>query len=511
MVVRRFSLSILFCWIGLVMARPNFAATFIDEYQQTRVEMSADPHRPGYHFLPPAGWMDDANGVIQYNGQYHLFYQWIPSTAHRNGGPFHWGHAVSDDLVHWRDLPIAISPTPGGPDAAGCWSGSAVMNGAVPTILYTGRGPQGFGVCVATSDEQMLTWKKHPASPVIHQPPAGYEATGGDPHVWQEGRTWYCLLGSGIKDVGGTGMLYRSDDLLQWEFVGKLFTGRVAETGTHWELPKFVPLGDKYVLTVSPHNSWRSIYFVGDYRAGKFTPQHHAQLDEGGHFYAPYPFVDDQGRVLMISWAWEGRHESDYVPLGWSGVHTIARVLSLQDDGTLSYEPIEEIKSLRRKHWHVEPRDLKQDRPDWFDGARGDMVEIATRFHVNDSQSLGLIVRASDDGREQTRIVYDRRAKTLSIDRTHASLDQKTHQHVYRSEPIFKVTGGSFQLSDDEPLSLRVFVDRSLIEVYANERLCLTSRMYPTLADSLAIGCFAEGGSARLLSCDVWQMAPIWP
>ena len=86
MVVRRFSLSILFCWIGLMMARPNFAATFIDEYQQTRVEMSADPHRPGYHFLPPAGWMDDANGVIQYNGQYHLFYQWIPSTAHRNGG-----------------------------------------------------------------------------------------------------------------------------------------------------------------------------------------------------------------------------------------------------------------------------------------------------------------------------------------------------------------------------------------------------------------------------------------
>ncbi len=104
-----------------------------------RLELAGDPHRPGYHFLAPANWMDDPNGVIQVGGEYHLFYQWIPNSPSRSGGPFHWGHAVSNDLVHWRDLPIALSPTPGGPDREGCWSGSAVLDGGAPTIVYRGR------------------------------------------------------------------------------------------------------------------------------------------------------------------------------------------------------------------------------------------------------------------------------------------------------------------------------------------------------------------------------------
>ncbi len=112
MVACRFSLWICSFVITLVTALPNFAADAVEEFHQIRVKISADPDRPGYHFLPPTGWMDDANGILQHNGQYHLFYQWIPSSAHRNGGPFHWEHAVSNDLVHWRDLPIAVSPTP---------------------------------------------------------------------------------------------------------------------------------------------------------------------------------------------------------------------------------------------------------------------------------------------------------------------------------------------------------------------------------------------------------------
>src|SRR5947209_17224863 len=95
-----------------------------------------DPHRPGFHFLPAKNWMNDPNGLIQWKGQYHLFYQYNPHSALHS--TIHWGHAVSPDLLHWQDLPIALSPTPGGHDAEGCWSGCAVNHNGIPTLIYTG-------------------------------------------------------------------------------------------------------------------------------------------------------------------------------------------------------------------------------------------------------------------------------------------------------------------------------------------------------------------------------------
>ena len=114
--------------------------------------------------------MNDPNGLSQWDGQYHLFYQYNPLAA--RWGVIHWGHAVSADLVHWADLPIALSPTPGGPDADGCWSGCIVNNGGVPTMLYTGLRNRAQRPCLATSDDGLLTWHKHPGNPVIAEPPA---------------------------------------------------------------------------------------------------------------------------------------------------------------------------------------------------------------------------------------------------------------------------------------------------------------------------------------------------
>src|SRR5262252_8828914 len=97
------------------------------DFLTERKRLDGNPHRPQYHFLPPANWMNDPNGLIQWRGRYHMFYQHNPLAA--RFGPMHWGHAVSDDLVHWRDLPIALAPTPGSPDADGCWSGCIVDDG----------------------------------------------------------------------------------------------------------------------------------------------------------------------------------------------------------------------------------------------------------------------------------------------------------------------------------------------------------------------------------------------
>ena len=122
---------------------------------------TGDRHRPSYHFLPPANWMNDPNGFIQWGSTYHLFYQYNPAAAVHDS--IHWGHAASEDLVHWRHLPIALTPTPGGPDADGCWSGSAVDDNGTPTIIYTGASGQHQRACLATSSDDLQRIVKYVA------------------------------------------------------------------------------------------------------------------------------------------------------------------------------------------------------------------------------------------------------------------------------------------------------------------------------------------------------------
>lgn len=180
-----------------------------------RLELATDPHRPLYHFLSPANWMNDPNGAIFWDGRFHLFYQHNPHGAF--WGTIHWGHAVTDDLVHWTDLPIALAPDPDGPDRSGCASGTAVAGADVPTLIYYGI-PDGY--CIATSDDDLVTWKKHPANPVIPHPPEGTEeGRAFDPCAWREGDEWYSLSGGQIEGVGDTSFLFRSDDLVKWDYI----------------------------------------------------------------------------------------------------------------------------------------------------------------------------------------------------------------------------------------------------------------------------------------------------
>src|SRR5918995_1398095 len=172
-----------------------------------RRALAADFHRPRYHFLPPANWMNDPNGVIEWNGRFHLFFQYNPYGA--VFGLKHWGHAVSDDLINWEVLPIALTPTAGGPDENGCWSGCMVDAGGTPTIVYTGVRGDRYEYqtqCLATSRDDLLTWEKDPANPVLSQIPAEAGPTRDfrDPFIGREGEVWFMILASQVVGVGGT-------------------------------------------------------------------------------------------------------------------------------------------------------------------------------------------------------------------------------------------------------------------------------------------------------------------
>lgn len=216
-----------------------------ERFAAMRAALRDDPHRPIYHFVAPANWLNDPNGLIHRRGRYHLFYQYNPHGPFH--GTIHWGHAASDDLVHWADLPIALLPTPGGADADGCWSGCAVDDHGVPTLVYTGLRGREQRTCLATGGDDLLRWEKYAGNPVI-EPPPGLDLVGFRDHsVWREGDDWYQVIGAGLRDVGGTVLLFRSPDLRSWEYLRPILTGDLRRrepfsTGSMWECPDLFPL-----------------------------------------------------------------------------------------------------------------------------------------------------------------------------------------------------------------------------------------------------------------------------
>ena len=466
----------------------------------------ADPHRPAYHFTAPANWLNDPNGLIQWRGRYHLFYQHNPERPW--WGLMHWGHAVSDDLVHWEHLPIALTPTPGGPDQDGCFSGCAVVHNGVPTFIYTGVKGKAQLPCLATSDDDdLITWTKYSGNPVIAAPPDDVDVVFFRDHsVWQEGGAWYQVVGSGIADQGGTALLYRSEDLVQWTYLHPLLVGDKERrepfwTGDGWECPDFFALGDRHTLIISVWNGGTHFpaYFVGRYTDQRLTLETEGVLDAGGHFYAPQSFTDDGGRRIMFGWLREARSQDQQGEAGWSGAMSLPRQLSLGPDGDLAVIPAPEIEVLRGSPREVGEQHVSPGSPVRLDGIEGDCLELDVTFDGGDATSFGLNVRCSPDGEEQTSISYDPARGLLTVDGTRSSRNPGARGDV-RSAQLTRT---------DEPLRLRVFLDRSVLEIFANDRVCITERLYPERADSVGIELFAVGGSATLRHITAWELAAV--
>ncbi len=204
-----------------------------------------------------------------------------------------WAHATSADMIHWRHEPVALSPTSGGPDRDGVFSGSAVLDNGRPTVIYTAVAPPATAneatlrdgmhtwretQCLAVAqDDGLRTWKKL-QDPVIAAPPAGLAVTGfRDPYVWREGKLWMLILGSGFPHQGGAILLYSSPDLRHWTYLHPLIEGSSSnsqavnpvDSGEMWECPDFFPLGGKHVLLISTMGKVR--WKVGIYANQRFT------------------------------------------------------------------------------------------------------------------------------------------------------------------------------------------------------------------------------------------------
>ncbi len=281
----------------------------------TREKFQKDFHRPTYHFLPPKNWINDPNGLIQWKGIYHLFYQHNPFEA--KWGPMYWGHAISRDLVHWEHRPIAMAPTPDSPDEDGCWSGCAVIHNGRPTMVYSGNRQGQQRSCLAIASDDLESLEKYPGNPFIPDLPSGYDVYQYRDHcVWHDGRLWNQLIGAGIQEKGGMVLLYQSSDLVHWDLVGPILIGDMNKedplwSGIMWECPDLIPLGPKHMLVISAFSPGETLYtgyFLGTFDGVKFTPESYQKMDWGDReFYAPQSFLNEAGERIQFGWLQEAR------------------------------------------------------------------------------------------------------------------------------------------------------------------------------------------------------------
>jgi beta-fructofuranosidase len=461
-------------------------------------DLAHDPLRPQYHLLPAANWMNDPNGPVYWQGQYHMFYQYNPNGA--IWGDMHWGHAVSKDMVHWRHLPVALAPTPGGPDADGCFTGSAVIDHGRVAMIYTAvrsvppaeatlrDGQHNFREtqCLATpTGPDLLHWTKLPA-PIIAAPPPNLDITGfRDPCPWHDGDWWYLNVGSGIRKQGGMILLYRSRDLRNWEYLHPLASGKgngrvsdnSVDTGDMWECPDFFPLGKKHVLIYSTEGKvyWQSGTL--DRTSMLFHMEKQGLLDYGS-FYAPKTQLDAVGNRILWGWIPETRPLVEYKSAGWAGMMSMPRVLSLDESGELTVRFASQVDRLRRN------ASRNPDSP--ISGCCGEFVCELSRS--NEAWQLHLTGDQSEPPSDWMVMAYDPDSSSaLKIDGHVVPLDIAAHA----------------------PVSCRFLIDGSVIELLVNDRIACTKRFYHASKTAPSARLRFVGNAKDIIHFSVAEMSPI--
>ncbi|KAA8995617.1 glycoside hydrolase family 32 protein [Affinibrenneria salicis] len=458
---------------------------------------------PSWHLAPTAGWMNDPNGLVWYDGMWHAFYQHYPYDA--VWGPMHWGHARSRDLIHWEHLPVALAPA-GTDDKDGCFSGSAVDNDGELSLIYTGHVHEGDRAtdaglrqvqCLATSRDG-VHFTSHGK---IIDPPPGIQHFR-DPKVWKMGDSWYVVIGLRVDDRGEV-RLWRSNDLRAWEPAGLLARSAPGESYM-WECPDFFPLGDKWVLLFSPQgmkadgyrnrNLFQSGYLVGSWQpGGEFvieTP--FTEIDAGHDFYAPQTMTGPDGRRIMLGWLamWESiMPEKAH---RWAGMLTMPRELTLSADLRIKATPAREIEACRADPHSYQDIRLARDSLPLLTGCEALEVGLSLDLTASDAEKYGLRLGAEQDDEQGLFIYVDNQSRRLVLDRRYPACGISG----YRSVP----------LPDGDTLQLRVFFDRSSVEIFVNDGdISLSSRIYPQ-AQARHLSLFAQNGGAHFPRVNHWTI-----
>ena len=458
---------------------------------------------PKYHIASPGGWINDPNGFCYYKGEYHLFYQYHPHSA--QWGPMHWGHVVSEDLIHWNHLPIALAPTEDY-DREGCFSGSAFEKDGKLYLIYTGNNRDGQVQSIAESEDG-VHFQKRPD--VIIPPPEDeqiHRRDFRDPKVWQNDDKYYMVVGSRTEDeLLGQILLFESDDLIDWKFKN-LMARAEGNQGFMWECPNFANIEGRDILIISPQgvkrernkymNVFQSGYFIGkvDYEKGIYIHGDFELLDYGFDFYAPQITEAPDGRTLMIGWAdmWYNimPEEED----GWAGMMTIPREIHVKN-GKVFTTPAKELEILRTAEKSYE--NLNFYKPMKFDGVSGDCGELVLDIDLTETKEFEIYLRASKDKTQKTVLSYNNALELFKFNRNESGAGGDGEREC----PVAAA----------DKMKLQIFLDRSLVEIFINDgERVMTSRIYPR-ADSTDIIFVPKEGAFKIDSLKFYELGVAIP
>jgi len=455
-----------------------------------REKLAGDPHRPGFHFVIPEGMAMpfDPNGAIFWKGRYHLFYIFQDKRGHN------WGHVSSADLFHWRHHPTGL--------VSGMFSGNCFVNkDGRPTMCYHQVG-QGNAMAVALDDD-LNEWKKLDSNPITPRTAPGDAHHGKyrswDPYGWLEGDTYYAIFGGerpGIAKAPALGG--------EWKYVGDLLANTVPGVSINEDVScaDFFRLGDRHMLLCISHRLGAR-YYLGQWKGEQFHPVFHEKMSwVDNSFFAPESLLDDRGRRIMWAWIFDLPQFKMRGDFGWSGTMSLPRVLTLAADSSLRMNPPEEIERLRQRGAKKSNLTVAADSELAVDGVAGSSLELDLEMNAGSARQCGVRVCCSPGGEEQTAVYYDALEKKLKVDTTRSSA----------AEGPKSIEGGPFELKPGEPLKLRVFIDKSVVEVFANDgRQAVMRRIYPSRADSVGVKLFSSGGPAGGSRLEAWELAPSNP
>lgn len=474
---------------GAVHFSPTDPKT-IDAQRRLRKIQLEDELRPVWHLVIPEGASDpfDPNGAIFKDGVYHLWYLYVGEAG------AHWAHVSSLDLFHWRWHSNELRHRPGDPDQQ-ILSGNAfqAVDGNV-VISYQGRGTQ--GACIAySSDPELNIWTKLATNPIARP--------SSDTHMWLQDGKYYLISG------GNPPTLYTGDAYDRpMKLVGNFMKHNMPGVGYFEDIscPDFFPLGDKWVLVCISHPCGAR-YYIGDWDGKQFTPESHHRMNwPGGSYFAPETLLDDKGRRIL--WAWVRDRRSGTT----SGTMAMPRVLTLGEDKlSLNITPPEEVERLRYQPVTLDPLTIPGGESVRLEGMEGRVLELDITIDPGEAQRFGIRVFCSKDSCERTPVVIDREKDLLQIDMKDSSLDPVDYREflMYR-EPnkIVKTQDAPFALKDGEKVRFRIFLDKTTMEAFVNDRQCITQVVYPTLEDSIHIEAFSEDAPIILESIRSWKLFP---
>ena len=458
-------------------------------------QAAADPQRPSYHFGPPANWMNDPNGTIYANGYYHLFYQHNPYGD--TWGHMHWGHGRSRDMVQWEHLPIALWPSLELGEEhvfSGC---AGIAADGTPTLLYTKVGPGHNSErpdneqWAAVGDADWITWQKSPANPVLALPTHGgpaFEGDWRDPFIFRAGGRIFLVLGGNFDDTAAIALYEATDGTLtRWQYRKVLHSADRASVHLS-ECPNFFAVDDEWVLLTSPYRPVE--YEVGDFNLESltFTAATKGVLDPGytpnlttSHYYATNIIAAPDGRVILLGWV-----RGFPAGQGWNGCLALPRVLSIGPDRRPRQNPVAELAQLRTRQITFPAQTLTRWSTIVATAAEASL-EINTTLRLEPGQSVALYVRGSNASDPALAITYD--GTTLTMGETAATL----------------------QPAADHLLRLRLFIDRSVSELYVNNGIVAITLVQPMPASLIDVEIDPQGGTVELVEFNAWELSEAVP